>query len=381
MVHDSARALVIGAAMVDIVCSVNRLPQSGEGVVPSDVTKTVGGCALNSAAMLQHLGVEPILFAPVGHGLFSTMVKETIVEFGLAPFEPLALSSPVFDFGDDTPGGWCLQSVTKPSGYCAAASSADLILGGDKAFEGRCHQESAYDPHPGAATFVHPVPAHTDCGACICLVEPDGERTMITIPGIERHFAASWFSALSGATLRELQAAIVCGYELETPGGDDILAFLEAHPTLQVYYAPGPRVCAVPADRIARLQALGAIWHLNDQEALAYTGEKDVESAGRALARHIAAPVIVTAGRQGSYAFVPQDSSTNDFRATTPPIAITHVPSTPIVPVNTVGAGDAHLGAVVANRILGATWEEALARANEMAAAVCLIEGTTLASR
>lgn len=359
MADNSPKALVIGAAMVDIVCYVDRLPTSGEGVVPRSVTKTVGGCALNSAAMLQHLGVKPMLFAPVGKGLFSTMVKDTIISLELTTFEPYATEPHV-------------PSLCMPSAHLCT-SSANLT----------------------PDQQVPSVPPY-DCGACICLVEPNGERTMITIPGIERHFTTSWFSALSESELASLRAVIVCGYELETPGGEDILAFLESRPTLQVFYAPGPRVCAVPPERIERLQALHAIWHLNDQEVCAYTGECNLERAGQKLAAAVGAPVIVTAGAQGSYAFVPaceqagaahtgstvalgdfaRGECAMDNPATT--INTVYVPATPVVPINTVGAGDAHLGAVVAGWVQGMTWQDTLNRANHVAAQVCLIEGTVL---
>lgn len=328
MQTDSAQVLVIGAAMVDIVCNVGQLPQSGEGIVPTSVTKTVGGCALNSAAMLKYLGVEPLLFAPVGQGLFSTIAKETITALGLTPFEPLCIDRS--------------HSALAPS----AAASVAL---------------TSSEPSSEAL----PTSSSTDCGACICLVEPDGERTMITIPGIERHFTATWFSTLSEAQLSALKAVIVCGYELETPGGDDILAFLEKCPSLQVFYAPGPRVCAVSPDRVERLRRLRAIWHLNDQEVQAYTGASSAKNAGQQLAEELDAPVIVTAGSQGSFAFVPKT-------------AATFVPSTPVVPVNTVGAGDAHVGATVAQWVQGDSWAHTLACANEAAARICLIEGTTL---
>lgn len=359
MADNSPKALVIGAAMVDIVCYVDRLPTSGEGVVPRSVTKTVGGCALNSAAMLQHLDVTPMLFAPVGKGLFSTMVKDAITSLGLTTFEPYANES-------HAPSLCTLSAHLR-------TSSANLTPD---------QQVSSVPPY--------------DCGACICLVEPSGERTMITIPGIERHFTTSWFSALSESELASLRAVIVCGYELETPGGDDILDFLEVHPAIQVFYAPGPRVCAVPPKRIERLQALRAMWHLNDQEVCAYTGECNLERAGQKLAAAVGAPVVITAGAQGSYAFVPACEQTEtSFTESNPDasgfalrdfapgglvtsINTVYVPSTPVVPVNTVGAGDAHLGAVVAGRIQGMTWQDTLNRANSAAAHVCLIEGTIL---
>ena len=34
-----------------------------------------------------------------------------------------------------------------------------------------------------------------DNGSCTCLVEPDGQRTAITSPGVERYFERSWFGS------------------------------------------------------------------------------------------------------------------------------------------------------------------------------------------
>ena len=54
------------------------------------------------------------------------------------------------------------------------------------------------------------------------------------------------------------------------------------------------------------------------------------------------------------------------------------VPTEPVRPIDTVGAGDAHLGALVAARSTGATWEDALALANKVAGAVCMVSGASL---
>ncbi|WP_166078857.1 PfkB family carbohydrate kinase [Xiamenia xianingshaonis] len=290
----------IGAVMVDVSFDVARLPRSGEGIVPAGVKTALGGCALNAVAAARKIGCPMRLLAPLGSGVFASIVRDGLRE---ADIEPLAVDA-------------------------------------------------------GAA-------ANPDNGACMCLVEPDGQRTMITVPGIERCFEKAWFDALAPADVAALRGALACGYELETAGGDAILGFFEAHPHIRMFYAPGPRVCDVSADRLARIRSLGAIWHLNDQEICAFAGAPDLREAGMALVREYRAPIVVTAGADGSYAFVPAADADA-------PARIVHVPTKPIEPVSTVGAGDAHLGAFAAAWSQGAAWEDALAVANRIAAEACL---------
>jgi sugar/nucleoside kinase (ribokinase family) len=206
-----------------------------------------------------------------------------------------------------------------------------------------------------------PVPTNMDNGACTCLVEPGGERTMITTPGIERCFEPEWFEQIDAAAYGY---ALASGFEISGPGGAAIIGFLEAHPGIELFYAPGPLVKDVGADKDGRINALKPVWHLNDLEALSYTGRASIEAAGREICGRCGNVVIVTQGSKGAHAFVGDEHI--------------FVPATPVVPVDTVGAGDAHLGALVAARSLGWGWERALRLANEVAAEVCLVRGATL---
>ena len=61
----------------------------------------------------------------------------------------------------------------------------------------------------------HESPVHcedSDNGYCLCMVEADGERTFLTVPGIECHFQEEWFSALP---VDSYDSVYVSGYELE----------------------------------------------------------------------------------------------------------------------------------------------------------------------
>lgn len=200
-----------------------------------------------------------------------------------------------------------------------------------------------------------------DCGSCLCLIEPDGERTMITTPGIEREFRAAWFEHVDTAAFA---FGIANGFEIEGSGGNAIISFFEEHPRMQFVYAPGPRICHVGKEKTARINALRPLWHLNDQEALAFTGASSVEAAGQALVEACNNTVVVTAGANGAHAFSEKGHVI--------------VPIERVEPVDTIGAGDAHVGAFTAALAQGLSCEEALALANKAARAVCLVEGATL---
>lgn len=227
---------------------------------------------------------------------------------------------------------------------------------GDGVFAGFAERELA-----GRGLEALRVPDGRDNGGCVCFVEPDGERTMLTMPGIDRYFEPAWFEDVD---VTRYGCGLASGYEVEGAGGDAIVGFFEQHPELPLFYAPGPRIMGVGAEKTERINALHPVWHLNDLEARTYTGLDVLEEAGYALARECGNAVVVTAGAEGAHLF-------EDGRHVL-------VPTEPVEVVDTVGAGDAHLGALAAARMAGRTWEDALALANRVAGAVCGVRGATL---
>lgn len=290
--HNEGNAvLAVGAIMVDMVCTVERLPMSGEGVVVDDTRVVVGGCAFNAANVLRQLGAPHELFAPVGSGIFAGFVDREL--------DARHLKAPHFDARDS--------------------------------------------------------------GGCVCFVEPGGERTMVTLPGIERHFESAWFECIDST---RFGCGFASGYEVEGAGGDAIISFFEAHPDIEFFYAPGPRVVGVGRAKTERINALHPVWHLNDQEALSYTGCATLDEAGMAIADECGNAVVITAGSDGAHLF--EGGRHVVVRAL------------PVEVVDTIGAGDAHLGALTAARMTGRSWEESIQLANRVAAAVCGVQGSTL---
>lgn len=190
-------------------------------------------------------------------------------------------------------------------------------------------------------------------GCCYCLVEPDGERTFLCEHGAEYRFRPEWFDLLGS---RSFDGVYLCGLEVEDDGEGVILSYLEHQPPRRLYFAPGPRITHIPPVRMARVMALSPVMHLNETELYAFTQCDDVVQAAAMLRSLTQNDVIVTLGAEGAYITSLQGSG--------------YVPGCPAPVVDTIGAGDAHIGAVMAGEAMGLSLAESVRRANRISAAV-----------
>ncbi|MED9803936.1 MAG: PfkB family carbohydrate kinase, partial [[Clostridium] innocuum] len=117
-------------------------------------------------------------------------------------------------------------------------------------------------------------------GCCFCLVESDGERTFLSHHGAEYRFQKEWFSLLDSYGV---DTVYVCGLELEEKTGIYILDYLQKHPQLTIYFAPGPRLSALSQGCIETLFNLHCILHLNEEEACSFTGCPTAQQAAESL--------------------------------------------------------------------------------------------------
>lgn len=198
-------------------------------------------------------------------------------------------------------------------------------------------------------------------GCCYCLVEPNGERTFLCEHGAEYAFQPEWFDSIQH---HPLDGVYVCGLEIEEPTGDVILTWLEQHPPRRLYFAPGPRILHIPPEKMARLMALGAVFHLNEAEICHFTRCEDVEQATRMLHTLTQNDVIVTLGERGAYVLSGEQGQ--------------YVGGKIVRVVDTIGAGDAHIGAVMAFESQGLRLVDAVQRANVISAAVVSQSGAEL---
>lgn len=197
-------------------------------------------------------------------------------------------------------------------------------------------------------------------GCCYCMVEADGERTFIVDHGIEYTFYEEYLEKIDTASI---DSVYVCGLEIEEYTGWNIIAYLEKHPEYTVYFAPGARILQIPPERMERMLALRPILHLNEGESIAFSGESTAEAAAKALFARTGNAVIVTLGEKGALCY---DGTLH------------HAAPVPTAVCDTIGAGDSHMGTIIAGRRLGLSFAEAMALANRISAAVVGKEGGLL---
>ena len=198
-------------------------------------------------------------------------------------------------------------------------------------------------------------------GCCYCMVEDGGERTFIVDHGIEYTFYESYLENMDTETI---DSVYICGLEIEEHTGMNIIEYLQKHKTYKIYFAPGPRIMKIPIDRMEQIFALHPIIHFNETEMEEFTGMKTVEEGARVMYNKTKNSVIVTLGNKGAYCF---DGEKDIY---TNPI--------PSVVVDTIGAGDAHIGAIISAQRLGLNYEDSLIVANHISGAVVATVGGVL---
>ena len=210
--------------------------------------------------------------------------------------------------------------------------------------------------------IVSPIPSPPEPnGCCYCFIEADGERTFISYHGAEYRFRPEWFRLLDS---EKTDMAYVCGLELEEDTGCHIIDFFKREPHIQLFFSPGPRLHKIEASRMDELLSLHPVMHMNQEEALSFTGASDVSQAAIRLYTRTARPVIITLGADGCFWY---DGKTQEL-----------VPGVPAVQIDTTGAGDAHIGAVIACLHRGDTLGEAVRTANRAASKVVSVHGALL---
>lgn len=200
-----------------------------------------------------------------------------------------------------------------------------------------------------------------DNGYSLSLVEDDGERTFITIDGIETMWRDVWLEKLD---VQAYDYIYVSGYGFQDGNdtGDVLLKFLQRKKKeCKIILDPGPRLIA---KRFAKLLQMQTILEMNESEAKAMTGQSDVEQAVQQLYAQTQEPVIVTLGKKGTLCY---SSQGKDF-----------VPSTPVKAIDTIGAGDSHTAGFLAALAQGKSLHEACEQANAVAAKVVQHIGCSL---
>lgn len=195
-----------------------------------------------------------------------------------------------------------------------------------------------------------PAVLERDTGVCVVLVEPTGERTFVTTLGAERELSVAGLTASA-----PVPGDIVCltGYTLLEPTREPLLTWLEGVAEgVVVLLDPGEAFAGVAAPLQQEVLARVGIWTSNAAEAAELTGEATPEACVAAMAERLpGALVVVRDGPRGCYL---------GGRGVAP----RHVPGYPQRAVDTNGAGDAHVGVMVAGLAAGLDPVAAATRAN-----------------
>ena len=199
-------------------------------------------------------------------------------------------------------------------------------------------------------------------GCCYCLVDEEGERTFLCHRGAEYHFKKEWLSALD---VSGIDGVYLCGLEAEEADNQALVDFL-SESRLPFWFAPGPRIALIEPRRMADILSLRPRLHLNRQEALEYTGAPDAASAAQALHHLTGNDVVITLGPEGALCL--HCGEARLIRGQAAQV------------VDTIGAGDSHLGAIMAGMAKGLSLFEAAALANKVSALVVAQSGACLAS-
>ena len=202
-----------------------------------------------------------------------------------------------------------------------------------------------------------------ESGCCYCLVEKGGERSFLAYHGVEYTFDEEW---MKDYPAENYGWTYICGLEIEEPTGWNLIAYLEKHPELQICYAPGPRGMYIEAEKTERIYRLHPMLHISEREAGELSEASDYRAAARVLQEKTGNTVIITLGPAGTYCL---ETDGSEFL----------IPSAPVEQVvDTIGAGDAHIGTILA--CLTEDWplRDAIAYANRVSAAVICVQGGTL---
>lgn len=191
-----------------------------------------------------------------------------------------------------------------------------------------------------------------DCAYCLCMIDKNGERTFIAVPGIENHMQQEW---LHDIAWEEFDLIYFAGFDLTDNNGLTYLQEVKERkkPSAVVFFDAGARVNFIKPEAFELLMSLNPILHLNRMELELITKEKDLGRGLEKLQHLTSAPIILSLDIDGAVV-----SYQGNYY---------HFPVSPQKVVDATGAGDSHSAGIIAALLKGATLEHALYLGNNLA--------------
>jgi ribokinase len=199
-----------------------------------------------------------------------------------------------------------------------------------------------------------PEPRAGASGVCLVLVDAAGERTMVTVQGVESRVQSEDFDAIAPAPG---DVVYINGYELLYDHGAALVNWVHGVRPEHLVFDPGPLIATIDPSTLVEILAATRWLSLNSAEATSLTGEPDpVAAATAALPRIRASPdvdgpktrhidkfsahqhgggVVVRTGAEGCVVLARGGE----------PVT---VPAFAAEVLDTTGAGDTHVGAFIA---------------------------------
>jgi sugar/nucleoside kinase (ribokinase family) len=200
-----------------------------------------------------------------------------------------------------------------------------------------------------------------DNGWCLALVEPDGERTFLSVSGVENLWDAELLRAIPQPPQRWIYLS---GYQLTSKSGDILIDWLEQQTkSYQLLVDFGPRLADIGDAQFARIMALKPLITVNRQEAellwyerLAQRETFDAKRLMDKWRQRFGGAMVVRLDSEGA-GFV--DAHSQGW-----------VPALPTQVVDTIGAGDSHAGGLLAGLASGWSLADCVALGNAVASYV-----------
>lgn len=230
------KTLVIGAAIIDIIMKIKRLPKSGEDIPCSGSLSAVGGCAYNVAATLRNFGVDHDLFVPVGSGMYGDMIARDLRGLGYSIL---------------------IREGEMDNGYCLCLVEED----GERTFITVKGAEGCFKP------------SWFDClsaGAYDCIYVAGYQ-----VNGDSGRVISDWLK-------------IACETPEERPKGKT------------VFFAPGPVITEIEDSVMERIFSVHPILHINEKEAFDYAKQENMADCLKFLYGLTHNLVVVTMGPSGT---------------------------------------------------------------------------------
>jgi sugar/nucleoside kinase (ribokinase family) len=240
-------------------------------------------------------------------------------------------------------GGDVLASramLTSGGGFNVLVAAARLgmrVACAGRVGDGPMGRQVMSDLRAAGIPLLLPQVAGRDTGFDVGLVEPQGERTFATAPGVEAELSLADLEALP---LQEGDAVYVSGYDLCYPvSGAALEAWLPQLPqSCLLVLDPGPLVASIPLERRRQVLARTDLLSLNARELQLLTGLSDVKTAACRAAEEMAPGALVVARVGAAGCWLARAGEVARQIVGRPARAV----------VDTTGAGDAHVAALLA---------------------------------